>query len=114
MRELSEGICEPCRTGAPPATAEEIAEYLVQLPEWSLLSVEGIERLQRRFVFDDFLSALAFTDRVGELAESQGHHPALLTQWGSVEVSWWTHKINGLHYNDFIMASRTDQLYKSR
>jgi len=70
-----------------------------------------VPRLTRHFALVNFADALAFTNRVGALAEAEGHHPQLLTEWGSVSVSWWTHKIGGLHKNDFIMATKTDQLF---
>jgi 4a-hydroxytetrahydrobiopterin dehydratase len=72
---------------------------------------DGVKRLERTFGFRNFAEALAFTDKVGERAEVEGHHPALLTEWGRVTVTWWTHKIGGLHQNDFIMAAKTDELY---
>jgi len=92
---------------------EERDSLLAEVPEWSLNTVDGVDRLDRRFSFPDFATALTFANRVGELAESQGHHPAILVEWGGVTVSWWTHKIGGLHRNDFIMASRTDDLVKA-
>lgn len=113
MERLNEQRCEVCRSGAPPATAEEMAGYRQQLPGWEIESVDGVERLSRCFAFDNFAEALAFTDRVGALAESEGHHPALLTEWGRVTVQWWTHKIGGLHRNDFIMAAKTDALARA-
>ena len=72
--------------------------------------VDGIKRLRRAFKFKDFREAMQFTNRVGELAEQEDHHPAILTEWGKVTVTWWTHKIKGLHRNDFIMAAKTDSL----
>lgn len=110
MTELRSLQCEACRKGAPVASEEERSEYLPQIPEWRTVEREGIERLERVFTFPDFAAALAFTNRVGELAESEGHHPALLTEWGRVTVTWWTHKIRGLHRNDFVLAARTDAL----
>jgi 4a-hydroxytetrahydrobiopterin dehydratase len=107
---LVEEKCEACRAGAPRVTAEEAAELAREIPEWETAEVDGIERLRRVFRFKDFSEALAFTVRVALIAESAGHHPALLTEWGRVTVEWWTHKIKGLHRNDFIMAARTDQL----
>ena len=77
---------------------------------WQLLERDDIARLERVFHFPTFTAALAFTNRVGALAEAEGHHPALLTEWGRVTVTWWTHKIRGLHRNDFIMAAKTDRL----
>lgn len=113
MSTLTAETCVACRRDAPQVTDSEIAELQPQIPEWELVEVDGIKRLRRVFLFDDFASALAFTDRIGALAEQQGHHPALLTEWGRVTVSWWTHKIKGLHRNDFIMASKTDELSAS-
>jgi 4a-hydroxytetrahydrobiopterin dehydratase len=110
MTELSSMKCEACRRGAPTVTEEEIREYQPQVPDWNLVEREGIPRLERVFEFPDFRQALDLTNRVGELAEEHGHHPALLTEWGRVTVTWWTHKIRGLHRNDFIMAARTDRL----
>jgi 4a-hydroxytetrahydrobiopterin dehydratase len=110
---LAQSTCVACRRDAPTVTDEEIAELLPQVPEWELLEVDGIKRLQRVFAFADFAQALAFTDSVGAIAEEQGHHPALLTEWGRTTVSWWTHKIKGLHRNDFVMAAKTDELYGS-
>ena len=91
-------------------TATEIADLKHEIPDWHLLDRDGIARLERVFHFPSFADALAFTNRVGALAEEEGHHPALLTEWGRVTVTWWTHKIRGLHRNDFIMAAKTDAL----
>ncbi|HEY4909012.1 MAG TPA: 4a-hydroxytetrahydrobiopterin dehydratase, partial [Methylomirabilota bacterium] len=87
-----------------------IAELRREIPDWHLVERDGIARLERVFDFPSFADALAFTHRVGALAEEEGHHPALLTEWGRVTVTWWTHKIRGLHRNDFIMAAKTDAL----
>lgn len=103
--------CVACQRGAPTVTEAEIAEYHPQVPDWRIVERDGIKRLERVFRFPDFAQALAFTNTIGELADSEGHHPALLTEWGRVTVTWWTHKIKGLHRNDFIMAAKTDQLY---
>ena len=110
MDELTSQKCEACRVGAPRITQAAIAGLMPQIPDWRIVAREGIDQLERTFSFADFAGALEFTNRVGRLAESEGHHPALLTEWGRVTVSWWTHKIGGLHKNDFIMAARTDQL----
>jgi len=108
---LAQGVCEPCRLGAPTVTAEEMEALLPQVPEWKVVEEDGVRRLERAFEFPDFARALAFTDRVGALAEAQGHHPVLCTEWGRVTVRWWTHKIGGLHRNDFVMAARTDEAF---
>jgi 4a-hydroxytetrahydrobiopterin dehydratase len=110
MATLVNEKCVACRRDAPRVAEEEIPALRQEIPEWELIEQEGIPRLRRTFRFDDFAGALAFTNRVGELAESEGHHPAILTEWGRVTVSWWTHKIRGLHRNDFIMAAKTDRL----
>jgi 4a-hydroxytetrahydrobiopterin dehydratase len=105
--------CIPCRKGEPSLTVAEIAALHPQFPDWELIELDGIQRLRRAFAFPDFARALRFTIRVGELAEEQGHHPALLTEWGRTTVTWWTHAIRGLHRNDAIMAARTDALYEA-
>lgn len=113
MANLAEMKCEACRRGAPTVTDAEAAQYGAEVPEWAIVERDDIKRLERTFQFPDFAQALAFTDRVGELAEEEGHHPALLTEWGRVTVTWWTHKIRGLHRNDFVMAAKTDRLSPS-
>jgi 4a-hydroxytetrahydrobiopterin dehydratase len=89
---------------------EELQRQLSFLPEWNLVDDAGTPKLVRVFTFKDFQDALDFTNRVGQLAESEGHHPALLTEWGKVTVSWWTHAIGGIHLNDLIMATKTEKL----
>ena len=111
MSELGKKHCEPCRKGAPKVTDAQAAELMRQVPEWRIIEPDGIRTLERVFTFPDFAQALAFTNRVGAVAEEEGHHPALLTEWGRVTVRWWTHKIGGLHENDFIMAARTDEAF---
>ncbi|MEQ5837106.1 4a-hydroxytetrahydrobiopterin dehydratase [Marinobacter sp. R17] len=110
MSDLKSESCEACRADAPEVTEQEINTLSGHLPDWFVVKMEGERRLERVFRFKDFAQALAFTNKVGELAESEGHHPALLTEYGKVTVYWWTHKIGGLHRNDFIMAARTDEL----
>ena len=109
---LKEMKCVPCRGGEPPLTGPEIAELQPQVPDWQLVERDDIPHLERVFKFKNFTQALDFTNQVGALAELEDHHPALLTEWGKVTVTWWTHKIKGLHRNDFIMAAKTDQLYQ--
>ena len=112
MAELISEKCMACRPDAPPVTEAEIAQLHPQIPEWQIVERDGIPRLERIFQFKDFAQALDFTNRVGELAEKEGHHPAILTEWGKVTVTWWTHKIRNLHRNDFIMAAQTDRAYE--
>jgi 4a-hydroxytetrahydrobiopterin dehydratase len=108
---LDQMKCEPCRGGVPTLTNKEIDFYYSQLLNWSVVEKDGIKRLEKSFKFEDFAQALDFTNKVGKLAEEEGHHPDILIEWGKATVSWWTHKIEGLHKNDFIMASKTDSLY---
>lgn len=114
--ELDKMKCVPCKGGVSTLTDSEIAQLHPQVSLWSVVERpkdDGIRRLERSFDFEDFAEALAFTNKVGELAEKEGHHPDILTEWGKVTVTWWTHKIKGLHQNDFIMAAKTDGLYNS-
>lgn len=99
------------RSGELTLTDKEIAELLTQVPEWKVVERDGVKCLEHCFTYRNFAQALAFTNRVGELAETEEHHPAILTEWGKVTVTWWTHKVKGLHRNDFIMAVKTSQLY---
>jgi 4a-hydroxytetrahydrobiopterin dehydratase len=113
MEELTEQKCVACRVGAPSVTAEEIKELQPQVSEWRIITEEGIPKLDRSFKFKNFKDAIAFTDAVGDEAEKEGHHPRLITEWGKVAVTWWTHKIRNLHRNDFIMAAKTDRIYQT-
>jgi 4a-hydroxytetrahydrobiopterin dehydratase len=112
MEALREMRCVACRREAPTVTEAEIAELHPQVSEWEIVEQQGIKKLSRVFRFDDFAKALALTNALGEIAEEEGHHPTLLTEWGRTTVTWWTHKIRGLHRNDFIMAAKADELYR--
>tara|TARA_Y100001934_G_scaffold242039_1_gene297510 strand:- start:66 stop:410 length:345 start_codon:yes stop_codon:yes gene_type:complete len=109
--DYTEMTCEACRAGAPPASDNEIKTFLQQSPEWQRLVIDDEPRLRRVYNFSNFALALAFTNSVGEIAEAEGHHPALLTEWGRVTVDWWTHKIRDIHLNDLILAARSDAVY---
>ena len=102
--------CEACQADSPTVTDAEMASLMQEIPDWQPRVVDKIMRLTREFRFRNFKEALAFTNRVGALAETEGHHPEIVTQWGSVRVTWWTHAINGLHKNDFICAAKTDDI----
>lgn len=110
MTDLSAKQCEACRADAPRVTPGEVDELRPQIPKWDLIEVDGIQRLTRTYQFKNFEQALEFTNKVGALAEQENHHPAILTEWGRVTVTWWTHKIRGLHMNDFVMSAKTDEL----
>jgi 4a-hydroxytetrahydrobiopterin dehydratase len=110
MRNLAELRCVACRGGEPTLTPDQIAELQPQVPDWRVREVDGVSHLERTFKFRDFIDAMAFTNKVGLIAERQDHHPLIMTEYGRVTVAWWTHKIKGLHQNDFIMAAKTDLL----
>jgi 4a-hydroxytetrahydrobiopterin dehydratase len=110
MTLLTDSTCVPCRGGEPALSDDEIAGLLPQVAEWNVIEKDGIKRLERVFKVKDFAEALALTQKVGALAEREDHHPLIVTEWGRVTIQWWTHKIKGLHRNDFIMAAKTDLL----
>jgi 4a-hydroxytetrahydrobiopterin dehydratase len=110
MTQLAEFKCTACRGGEPTLTEAEIADLLPQVPDWQAKEVDGVQRLERVFKLKNFIEAVAFTNKVAMVAEKEDHHPLIITEWGRVTVQWWTHKIRGLHRNDFIMAAKTDML----
>lgn len=110
MTSLSEETCKSCSKASSPLSEQEQDSYMKRLNEWNITSIKGIQQLTKAFSFKNFADALAFTNAVGELAEAENHHPTLVTEWGSVQVTWWTHSIGGLHANDFILAARTDEI----
>jgi len=107
MADLCDLTCKPCRGGVPPLAGDELKRLHGQTPAWDL--VDG-HHITRTFKFGDFAKALAFVNRVGALAEDQGHHPVIGLTWGKVTIDLWTHKINGLHESDFILAAKIDKL----
>ena len=112
MTELISQECVACRRDSPPVTDVEVSELAPQVPDWDMVTEEGIRKLDRVFRFKDFEQALSFTQAVGEAADLEGHHPRLVTEWGRVTVTWWTHKIRDLHVNDFIMAAKSDAIFQ--
>ena len=110
MSGLTEASCVPCRGGVPALGDAEIAELLPQVAGWQVVERDGVKRLSREYAFPDFRGAMAFAVEVGELAEREGHHPDLHVAWGRVGVDIWTHKIRGLHRNDFVLAAKIDRL----
>ncbi len=111
MENLDQQKCVPCRGDSPAVTRAEMSKLHLLIPDWRITEQDQSPRLERVFKFKNFAQALAFTDKVGAAAEAEGHHPVILTEWGKVTVTWWTHKIKNLHFNDFIMAAKTDRLY---
>ena len=113
MTDLSQQTCQACRADAPKISDEELKQLMPKIPHWSVIVVDGVMQLSREFKFRNFEQAMAFSNRVGEQAEAVNHHPAILTEWGKVTVTWWTHTIKGLHKNDLILAARTDEVYEN-
>ena len=110
MSDLVKQKCEACRADAPRVTDDELPDLLKQIPDWQPITTESVLKLNKVFNFENYAKAISFTNRIAELAEEEDHHPAILLEWGRVEVTWWTHKIGGLHKNDFIAAAKTDLL----
>jgi 4a-hydroxytetrahydrobiopterin dehydratase len=110
-QKLAQMKCSACRGDEPPLTDNELEAYKPRVPEWDVVEEDGIKKLRRAFDFGNFVEALDFTNAVGEAAEEEGHHPVITLTWGKATVTWYTHKIGGLHENDFIMAAKTDELY---
>ena len=109
MTELADKKCVPCRGGVPPLTHAEIQPLLAKVEGWR---VENDKRLIKKFEFDDFMGPMQFANRIAEIAEEEGHHPDLYVAWGKVEVTIWTHKIDGLTESDFILAAKIDRANK--
>lgn len=112
MDKLSKESCEACRADAPAISDKDLKKLMPKIPDWGVVVVDEVMRMSREFSFKDFEQAMSFSNRVGNIAEAEGHHPAILTEWGKVTVTWWSHKIKGLHKNDLIMAARTDEVFE--
>ena len=111
MTVFSQKICVVCQPDADPASATELADFLAKNPNWALTHRDSVKRIERSYNFKNFQDALTFTNAVGEVAEQEGHHPSIQTEWGKVTVIWWSHKIANLHFNDLILAARCDTRY---
>jgi 4a-hydroxytetrahydrobiopterin dehydratase len=107
MADLAERQCVPCRGGVPPLAGPEIVKLSGELQGWQVIEEHHLQKL---FLFKDFREALTFVNRVGELAEEQGHHPDICFGWGKAELTIWTHKIDGLTESDFVLAAKIDKL----
>lgn len=113
MSNLTKQKCVACRADAPRVTDDELPDLIREIPDWQPITAESVLQLSRVFNFKDYSSSLDFVNKVAELAEEEDHHPAILLEWGKVGVTWWTHKIGGLHKNDFIAAAKTDLIYSA-
>ena len=110
MSDLIQQKCVACRADAPRVADDELPDLLKQIPDWQTVTDDSVLKLNKVFNFDNYSDAISFTNKIAQLAEEEDHHPAILLEWGRVEVTWWTHKIGGLHKNDFIAAAKTDLL----
>jgi 4a-hydroxytetrahydrobiopterin dehydratase len=107
MTELASKSCVPCRGGVPALAGKELEDLQTQVPDWVVVNAHHIKRT---FTFPDFVSALAFVNKVGDVAEKEGHHPDIFLTWGKAEITTYTHKIDGLTESDFILAAKIDKL----
>jgi len=112
MSQLAQKTCKACNKDSQPISEEEQDEYMLSLTDWEIIPADGVAQLTKVFSFKNFVQAMTFTQAVGDIAEAENHHPALLTEWGKVTVTWWTHSMGGLYHNDFILAARTDHLFQ--
>ncbi|MCP4984467.1 MAG: 4a-hydroxytetrahydrobiopterin dehydratase [Gammaproteobacteria bacterium] len=110
MVKLSKQSCEACRAEAPKISDEDLNALMPDIADWNVV-VDGVMQLSREFGFSNFEQAMAFSKRVGDIAEAVNHHPVILTEWGRVKVTWWSQRIQGLHKNHLIMAACTDEVY---
>lgn len=113
MNELAQSSCEACTSASLKASNEERASLMNLISGWHIVSPDDLEQLQKSFKFPNFVKALSFTNKIGHIAEQHNHHPEILTEWGKVTITWWTHSVHGLHRNDFIMAAKTDDEFKN-
>lgn len=110
MTQLAHQVLDQGVSG--PMSEQECDALLEGIPEWRIIDRDGIMKLERHFIFNDFADALAFTQQVGDIAERAGHHPRIVTEWGKTGVTWWSHDLGGLQRNDFILAAKTDEVAK--
>ena len=112
MSDLASSTCEACRIDAPMVTDDEASLLIKEIEDWQLID-DGVKKLKKEFSFSSYNDSINFTNKVANMAEKEDHHPHIVLEWGKVTVVWWSHKIKGLHKNDFICASKTDNLFKT-
>ncbi len=108
---LLDSNCEACRVDAPKVTKNELKELKPLIPSWEIIEVNRLKKLVCSFAFSNYEECVNFANKIADLAEKEDHHPEILIEWGKVTVTWWSHKIKGLHKNDFIAAAKTDQIF---
>jgi 4a-hydroxytetrahydrobiopterin dehydratase len=110
MNNLENQECEACLIDAPHVSDEELNAFRKQFPDWHLIKEQGVSKLKKVYSFSNFVDALGFANSVGDLAETHGHHPDLLVEWGKCTVTWWSHEMRGLHLNDLRLAAKTNRI----
>ena len=103
--------CSVCNINSMAIREDAIDDWMLELPDWQLTQSQSIQQIKRLYSFPNFKKALAFAHEIGKLAEEHDHHPAILIEWGKCQINWWTHMVNGLHENDFILAAKSDVIY---
>lgn len=111
MKNLQNMKCEACDISATPLSQDEIESLMPELSEWHVIDCSGLQKLQRQFKTGNYNQSISFTNAIAQIAESENHHPLIILEYSTVTVEWWSHKIKGLHKNDFIMASKTNELF---
>ena len=109
MSDLSSNTCEACRIDAPKVSDDEANTLLKEIDNWDLIHKE-VKQLKKTFNFSSYKESVDFSNKIAKMADREDHHPTIILEWGKVTVVWWSHKIKGLHKNDFICAAKTDQL----
>ena len=112
MSDLTDKNCEACTIDAPLVNSVDYPELLKELEDWSI-EEESINKLVKTYNFANYADSVSFTNKIADLAEAEDHHPKIVLEWGSVKLEWWSHKIKGLHLNDFICAAKSDKIFKS-
>tara|TARA_B100000700_G_C14242345_1_gene488689 strand:- start:2 stop:349 length:348 start_codon:yes stop_codon:yes gene_type:complete len=110
--ESDEIICKACQPDAAKVQPSELTQFLIENKSWNLKNETEIEKLEKKYVFSNFVQAKKFVNIVGDLAEKEGHHPSILLEYGSATINWWSHKIEGIHAKDLTLAQKTDQLFR--
>ena len=112
MIDLASSTCEACRIDAPKVSDDEASLLIKEIEGWDLIN-DGIKKLKKEFSFSNYSDSVDFSNKVADMAEQEDHHPQIILEWGKVTVIWWSHKIKGLHKNDFICAAKTNKISKN-
>ena len=112
MSDLASNTCDSCRIDAPIVSDNEASMLIKEIEGWDLIN-DGIKKLKKEFSFSNYSDSVDFSNKVADMADKEDHHPQIILEWGKVTVIWWSHKIKGLHKNDFICAAKTNNINKS-